>query len=396
MALGANVNLTIPDGVTVVKGMLVVTSVGAGPGLGHSADLQDMAKRLQLASIFLTGENAFASYANRCTGGEFKGVLDAIAKAGMAMNHPELANAPIVAVGHSHGGDYWNYFNACFPERFAVIFDKSAGGVQYTGAALKTPMVWEVGTNDLMNSMGHFRADMFAHRPKGQILSLVLGPGEGHGTVTPGPRLMAAQLVEAIFKLRVPGEADPSKGPVKLNDIDESSGQYWLGDNYSKEIAPYASSPDKGALFKTSFLPTEELANKWKGAGAPLPASIKVAEGGVCTTCYAHPASEPMGAPGMGGPQPGGPPATTSDAAAPPSTPAPDAAAAADPIAVTPPVSPPVTPPPTTPPSGNGSGVPAKGNGAVTGGCSVGGGGGGGLTLLLLAFVALLPRRRRS
>src|SRR5205814_7795319 len=95
-ALAANVALTIPDGVTTVKGILVVTSVGAGPGLGHSADFQDMAKRLQMASVFLSGENTFASYANRCTGGEFKGVLDAIAKAGMAMNHPELANAPIV------------------------------------------------------------------------------------------------------------------------------------------------------------------------------------------------------------------------------------------------------------------------------------------------------------
>jgi hypothetical protein len=398
-ALAANINLTIPDGVTVVKGMLVVTSVGAGPGLGHSADLQDMAKRLQLASIFLTGENAFASYDNRCTGGEFKGVLDAIAKAGMAMNHPELANAPIVSVGHSHGGDYWNYFNACFPERFAVMFDKSAGGVQYSGAALKTPMVWEVGMNDLMNSMGHFRADMFAHRSKGQILSLVLGPGEGHGTVTPGPRLMAAQLIEAIFKLRVPAEADPSKGPVKLNEIDESSGQYWLGDNYSKEISAFASSPDKTALFKTSFLPSEDIANKWKGAGAALPASIKVAEGGVCTTCYAHPASEPPGGPGMGGPQPGGPPPATADGGA--STASPDASASPDlgGSTTTPTVTPtPTTPEPTTPTTPPAPSTPPV-KGTVTGGCSLGGGSGGaggGAMLLLALAVRPLRRRRRS
>jgi MYXO-CTERM domain-containing protein len=389
------VNLTIPDGVTVAKGILVVTSVGAGPGLGHSADLQDMAKRLQMASVFLSGENAFASYANRCTNGEFKGVLDAIAKAGMAMNHPELANAPLVAVGHSHGGDYWNYFNACYPERFAVIFDKSAGGVQYTGAALKTPMVWEIGTNDLRNSMGNFRGEMFAHRPKGQVLSLVLGPGEGHGTVTPGPRSMAAELVEAIFKLRVPAEADPTKGPVKLNEIDESSGQYWLGDNYSKEIAPYGTSPDKSALFKTSFLPTEDLANKWKAAGAPLPAAIKIAEGGVCSTCYAHPASEPPGAPGMGGSTGGPTPPSTADAGvAPPVTPEPTPPPS---VGGGTPVTPPTTPMPTPPPAGPTTtpAPPAK-NDTVTGGCSVGGHGGGGALLLLLGLAALRRRRRSA
>src|SRR4051794_4638792 len=225
--MAANVAVTFPDGGKTVKGILAATSVGVGPAYAKSAEFQDMAKRLGVASVFLTGENAFASYATRCTSGEFKGVLDAIAKAGMANGHPELANAPIVGVGHSHGGDYWNYFNACIPDRFALLMVKSAGGVQYMGAALRTPMVWEVGTNDLMNSMGHFRADMFAHRPKGQILSLVLGPGESHGGNTPAPRAMVATLVEAIFKLRVPAEADASAGPVTLNVIDETSGQYW-------------------------------------------------------------------------------------------------------------------------------------------------------------------------
>jgi MYXO-CTERM domain-containing protein len=386
-ALGANAALTVPDGVTTVKGLLVVTSVGAGPGIGKSADFQDLAKRLQLGVIFLTGENAFASYANRCTGGEFKAVLDTIAKAGMAANHPEVANAPIIGLGHSHGGDYWNYFNACFPERFAMVIDKSSGGVQYTGAALKTPMIWEIGTNDLKNSMGHFRGDMFAHRSKGQVLSLVLGPGESHGTVTPGPRVMVAALAEAIFKLRVPEDADPSKGPVKLNEIDESSGRYWLGDNYSKEISAYGSSADKDALYKTSFLPTEELANKWKAAGAPLPASITIATGGVCTTCYAHPNGEPPGAPGMGGPQPLPP-----DAGGPPDKGAPDAAATPDPGTVPTPVTPTpspgdaATPPPPTPVK------PGK----VTGGCAVAGGQPGGLAVILIGLATLVSRRRRG
>jgi MYXO-CTERM domain-containing protein len=384
-ALAANAALTVPDGVTVVKGLLVVTSVGAGPGIGKSADFQDMAKRLGLGVIFLSGENAFASYANRCTGGEFKAVLDTIAKAGMAANHPEVANAPIIGLGHSHGGDYWIYFNACVPERFALLVVKSSGGLQYTGAALKTPMIWEIGTNDLKNSMGHFRGDMFAHRPKGQPLSLVLGPGESHGTVTPGPRAMVAALAEAIFKLRVPPEADASKGPIKLNEIDESSGQYWLGDNYSKEISAYGSSPDKAALYKTSFLPSEDLANKWKMAGAPLPAAIQIATGGVCDTCYGHPASEPPGIPSMGGPQPTPPDASPAPGASPDAstTPPPPTGGTGGSAPSPVPPAPDAAPP-----------APAVETPKAASGCSVGGARSGG-GLLLIAALALLARRRR-
>jgi MYXO-CTERM domain-containing protein len=290
----ATVSITVPDGVTRFRGIVAITSVGAGPDFGHSPEVAAMAARLSLGLVFLTDENAFAAYEGRCTGGEFKSVLDQITSAGAAAGHPEVANAPIMAAGHSHGGDYWNYFNACFPGRFAVVFDKSGGGVQYSGAALKTPMVWEIGTNDLRNShAGVFRGEMFAHRSKGSPLSLVLGPGEDHTTFTPGPRQMVVDLLEAIWKLRVPEGADPAAGPVRLNEIDESGGKYWLGDNYDRSVGTWADSPDRGALYKTSFLPTEQVANEWKTAGANLPADIQLDSGGVCTTCYPQPAGEP-------------------------------------------------------------------------------------------------------
>jgi hypothetical protein len=383
-----NATLWVPEGVTRLRGVIACTSVGAGAGWCKSADFQALAKRLEVGLVSMSGENAFASYANRCTGGEFKGVLDKLAEVGKAANHPELANAPIVGCGHSHGGDYWNYFNACFPQRMALVFDKSSGGVQYSGAALKTPMIWEIGTNDLRNSKGVFRGEMFAHRSKGQPLSLVLGPGESHGSFTPGPRAMVIELIEAIFNLRVPREADPSAGPVTLNVIDESSGAYWLGDNYTKEVGAFATFPGKSTLWKTSFLPSEEIAGKWKMAGAPLPAAIKLDEGGVCTTCYKQPSGEPAWmAPDGGAPMPPPPPAdagapdtapvapVTPDAAAPPvvAPPRPDAAVAPEPT-------PPEEPPSTVAPRSDG-------------GCSVGGGSPG--SLLALGLLSLLLRRRR-
>lgn len=380
-----NAVLWVPEGVPKVRGIITCTSVGVGAGWCKSADFQALAKRLGVGLVSLSGENAFASYANRCTGGEFKALLDKLTEVGKAANHPELANAPIVGCGHSHGGDYWNYFNACFPERMALIFDKSSGGVQYTGAALKTPMIWEIGTNDLKNSMGHFRGDMFAHRTKGTALSLVLGPGETHGSLTPAPRAMVITLIEAIFNLRVSKEADPAAGPVTLNVIDESTGQYWLGDNYTKEIGPWTTFPGRMTPWKTSFLPSEEIANMWKMVGAPLPASIKIDEGGVCTTCYKHPNGEPEWMPPDGGAPTAVPAdAGVADAAPAPPMPSPDAAMG---TSVTPPK--PMPMPDPTPPEED-AGAPAAAR--AGGGCSFGGSTSSPLALLVLAMIL---RRRR-
>jgi hypothetical protein len=355
-ARAATVTVSAPPGVTKFRGIVAITSVGAGPDFGHSAEVAAMAGRLSLGLVFLTDENAFAAYENRCTGGEFKMVLDQIAQAGTAAGHPEVANAPIMAAGHSHGGDYWNYFNACFPERFAVVFDKSGGGVQYSGAALKTPMVWEIGTNDLRNShAGVFRGEMFAHRSKGSPMALVLGPGEDHTTFNAPSRQMVVDLLEAIWKLRVPEGADPTTGPVTLQVIDESSGQYWLGDNYDRSVSPWSGSPDRGALYRTSFLPTEAIASEWKLAGADLPADIQLDPGGVCTTCYPQPAGEP-GA----------------------TLPAVDAGAAVTGGAG---------------PDGGASVAPPAANHA--GGCSLGGGAASGLALLAVALLLLTRRPRR-
>jgi hypothetical protein len=284
--------LWVPDGVPRLRAVMAFTSVGIGPDWGRSPDFQDLARRLGAAIVEITDEDAFGAYLTRCADGGFKPLLDKLAELGTTSNHPELANVPIIGCGHSHGGDYWNYFNACYPERMALVFDKSSGGVQYTGAALATPMIWEVGSADARNSKGNFRAEMFAYRSKGTPLTLVLGPGEDHTTLGPAPRQLVIDLIEAIATLRLPADADPTRGPVQLRPIDESKSAFWLGDNYTRDTAPYATSAARSTLPRTSFLPTPVLAARWKEVVAPLPPDIQVADG-TCPTCYPHPPGEP-------------------------------------------------------------------------------------------------------
>lgn len=288
--------LYIPEGVTKMRGILAFTPLGLGSGWFGDADFRALAKRLELGMVRLSGERSNGddpSYPMRCTNGRFKMFVDALAELAKVSGHPELANAPIIGGGHSHGGDWWNYFNACYPERMVAVFCKSSGGVQYSRGALRTPMIWEIGTEDLIaNGNKQYRGIMFAHRNKGQQLTLVLGPGEGHNNITPGARQLVADVMESYFRLRVPADADPAKGPVQLLDVDEAQGQHWLGDNHTREIAPFAMSALKGALHKTSFLASAEIAMKWKAGGANLPTTITVDADGTCSRCYPQVASE--------------------------------------------------------------------------------------------------------
>ena len=288
--------LYIPEGVTKMRGILAFTPLGLGSGWFGDADFRALAKRLEMGVVRLSGERSNGddpSYPNRCANGRFKMLLDSLTELAKVSGHPELANAPIIGGGHSHGGDWWNYFNACYPERMVAIFCKSSGGIQYSRGALRTPMIWQIGTNDLIaNGNKQFRGIMLAHRNKGQALTLILGPGEGHNNITPASRQLVAEVMETYFRLRVPADADPAKGPVQLLDIDESRSQYWLGDNYTKEIAPFSMSALKDSLHKTSFLANAEIAMKWKGYGGSLPASIEIDANGTCSRCYPQVATE--------------------------------------------------------------------------------------------------------
>lgn len=417
------VNLTIPEGVTKLRGVLAFTATGLGPNMASGADFQELAKRLSVGMVTIKGADEFndPSYPTRCAKGEFKWLLDAIADAAKASNHPELTHAPIAGHGHSHGGDYWNYFNACYPERMALVFCKASGGVQYSKGALRTPMVWETGTNDLKNSGGNFRAAMMSHRELGTQMALVLGPGETHGGFTPGSRQMVIDLIEGIYNLRVPAEVDASAGPITLFDIDESSGRYWLGDNYTKEIGAYGGFAGKDAIFKTSFLPNEEVAKKWKAYGAMVPTSITI-DKGRCVSCYKPLADEPAAKPINAAPAPGGAspadagvadpkPAPSTGSGAPDASPSPPSpveptppssgSGGSSPTPPTSPAPPSTTPPPKTPAGSGGSAGSSDEVASSFGGCTMGAGHGvtsGALSLLAglaLAFAAVATRRRR-
>src|SRR4051812_13462689 len=179
-----SLKLTIPPGVTTVKTVLTFTVRGLASGWASSAPFQDLAKRLQAGIAIVSGGDDLndGSYPGRCKSGEFDNIPNAFKMLATMASHPELANIPLVGLGHSHGGDYWNWFNACHPERMAMVYVHSSGGVNYSAAALHVPLFYTLGTQDLVErGSGKPRAGMFVNRAKGAPMNMVIGVG-GHDT----------------------------------------------------------------------------------------------------------------------------------------------------------------------------------------------------------------------
>lgn len=393
--------LWLPTGVVKVKAVMAFADWLLATGWASADDFRALATRLEAGVMLVKGGDLFATYPGRCASGEFNNVPMALTALAKTTMHPELATVPIIGVGHSHGGDYWNWFNACHPDRMAMVFVHASGGVNYSAAALKVPVFYTLGTQDLIErGSGKPRAGMFANRGKGAPMTLVIGVG-GHDTqFSAGEYDIVTQIIEGIFKLRVPADADAAKGPVKLYDIVEGEGS-WLGDLYTKEISAY---PDfKGNKALTAYLPNAQLAMAWKTNGPGLPTSVMLPTGN-CGWC-GNPKDEPPAMPGAtpppGGPDPGTP---GMDAGTTPPPPADDAGATTPPSpTMTQPdaaAGPSTTPPPkTTPPGSDDSPdttLPPR-KPAAAGGCALGGiSGSAASPIWLLGLAVWLGCARRS
>jgi hypothetical protein len=319
-----SIKLTVPAGVTKMQTVLTFTARGLASGWASSAPFAELAKKINAGIAVVSGGDDLNdnSYPGRCKSGEFNNVPMAFEKLATAANHPELAHIPLIGLGHSHGGDYWNWFNACHPERMVMVFVHASGGVNYSAASLKVPVFYTLGTGDLIeNGSKKTRAGMFVNRAKGAPMSMVIGEGGHDSQFGAEEYAMVTALIEGIFKMRVPADADSAKGDVLLNDIVEGENT-WVGDLYTKEISTYAAFKGNKAL--TTFLPTEALANMWKTNGPPLPKSI-VLPSDTCSWC-GTPKDEPAAKPGGVAPPPSSPADAGSstppeaDASAPPAT----------------------------------------------------------------------------
>jgi len=247
---GARTNVTfdlwLPEGVGVIKGLVVISGHGSGTGLHRHPGLRQLARELHLGIFKFIGDPVQRGFWPRSLLYER---LQAFAR---KSGHPEVAHAPLFLYGHSNGTG------------FSAVFPATEGARVWAWVSMRpgiTFQVYQPGAAQVPGLVIFGEDDQFLARPsKAENLAVVplmrrkhnavwnyaVEAKTGHG---PGEKTwpLVFSFLRHTFAARVPADADPRKGPVKLNALAVERGhlgQNWdaaKGGHQPLATAPFAS-----------------------------------------------------------------------------------------------------------------------------------------------------------
>ena len=264
-------DLWIPGGVDVVKGIVVISGHGSGEALyGHAniaPKLRAIARELHLAIFKFLGNPMQRGFWPKSL------LYDRLKAFGQKCGHPELEYAPLFLYGHSNGTG----FSALFP---ATEGHRVWGWVSMRPGI--TFQVYQPGAAQVPGLVIFGEDDHFLARPSKEenlavvplmrkkhnaVWNFAVEPKTGHG---PGNKTwpLVFSFLSHTFAARVPADADPRKGPVKLTVLQPESGH--LGRNWDVTkggyqeltIAPYADFTGDKAT--SSWLINADYASDWQ------------------------------------------------------------------------------------------------------------------------------------
>jgi dienelactone hydrolase len=263
----ATFELWMPGDIGYAKGIVVISKHGAGRNLFAHPELRKIARELHLAIFMFEGNPVQRGFWPRSLLYER---LNAFAE---KSGHPELAHAPLFLFGHSNGTG------------FSAIFPAAESGRVWGWVSMRPGTVFQVyqpGAAQIPGLVIFGEDDQFFARPSkvesvavvqamrkncGALWNCVVEPKTGH---VPGEATWPIffSFLRHTFAARVPADADPRQGPVKLISLREEVG--YLGQNWDAvqgcyqtlPLAPFASfSGDKAVA---SWLLNAEYAADWQ------------------------------------------------------------------------------------------------------------------------------------
>jgi hypothetical protein len=260
-------DLWIPDGTDVVRGIVVISGHGSGEVLFRRSDLRTHARELRLALFKFIGNPLQRGFWPKSL------LYERLKAFGQKSGHPELEHAPLFLYGHSNGTG------------FSAIFPATEGHRVWAWVSMRpgiTFQVYQPGAAQVPGLVIFGEDDPFLARPSKDenlavvplirkkhhaLWNFVVEPKTGHG---PGEKTwpLVFSFLRHTFAARVPADADPRNGPVKLNTLTVESG--YLGQNWDATkggyqelpIAPYASFPGDKAT--PSWLANPAYAADWQ------------------------------------------------------------------------------------------------------------------------------------
>ena len=239
-------SLWVPDSAAPIRGVVVISGHGSGEALFRRPDLRALARELKLALFKFTGNPMQRGFWPQ------ELLFQQLRSMGEKCGHAELAQAPRFLYGHSNGTGFSAVFPAYVPERVWGWVSMRPG---------ITFQVYQPGAAQVPGLIIFGEDDHFLARPsKAENLAVVpalrkqhralwnhaVEPKTGHG---PGEKTwpLVFSFLRHTFTARVPADADPRLGPVKLRTPALESGH--LGQNWSAEkggyqdlmVAPFAN-----------------------------------------------------------------------------------------------------------------------------------------------------------
>jgi hypothetical protein len=283
-----NFNLWLPQHKPLVKGIFVFPFYGTGHNFSEYSELRAMSGDIGCAIVGFKEGGVLPDGTPVGMPGHDKSpasvLLDALGELARLSGHSEVEHAPLLTFGHSNATVFSAGFASRHPERvFGWIAFKSA-----FGALFSKPEIYDIpgmvisGENDASYFGDQLATVERLRREHGALMHMIVEPGGGHWPEGTKTYTILMAFMKAVFLLRVPPDADATRGPVTLIECKESDG--WLGRNVDAvrvrlpefkwtwetpanirqrlEIGAYDEFPcDKT---RASWLPTEDYARKWQ------------------------------------------------------------------------------------------------------------------------------------
>lgn len=233
-------DLWLPEGVESVKGIVVMSGHGSGESLFRRADLRALAKELRLALFKFVGNPMQRGFWPRSL------LFDHLRRFGEKSGHAELQHAPLFLYGHSNGTGFSAIFSSYVPDRVWGFVSMRPGTTfqVYQPGAAQVPGLVIFGEDDpflARPSKEENLAVVPALRKNHRALwNIAVEPKTGHG---PGDKTwpLVFSFLRHSFTARVPTDADPRQGPVKLLAPALESG--YLGANWQTKPGGYQKLP---------------------------------------------------------------------------------------------------------------------------------------------------------
>lgn len=209
----------------------------------------------------------------------FQGFEESMQVIATASQHPELANAPYVGVGFSAGGGFALNLMVFAPEKTIAVasysspymFKRRIEGPP-SAALLHVPSICIAGEQEGFNAPlapevnpatgpGRIYEVFEPYRPQGAEYAYMERQGIGHTYDENRQDVLGMPLLDAAVRARYPKDGDVTKGPIRLIDLDPSTG--WIADHTTWKSGLTKICPAEeftGDLGQSSWLQNEDLA----------------------------------------------------------------------------------------------------------------------------------------